>query len=74
LKERGQVLSPTAIREVLKAEGFAALPRRLDEERPGRPRPLIEAVASPYATRRTTDPLTEKGACPVGELNPCFRP
>lgn len=45
LKERGQALSPTAVREVLKAEGFAPLPRRLDEERPDRPRPLIEAVA-----------------------------
>ena len=45
LKERGQALSPTAVREVLKAEGFAALPRRLDEERPDRPRPLVEAVA-----------------------------
>ncbi|MBI2827707.1 MAG: hypothetical protein HYX77_00365, partial [Acidobacteria bacterium] len=45
LKERGQALSPTAVREVLKAEGFAALPRRLDEERPDQPRPLIEAVA-----------------------------
>ena len=45
LKERGQALSPTAVREVLKAEGFAPLPRRLDEERPARLRPLIEAVA-----------------------------
>jgi len=45
LKERGHILSPTAVREVLKAEGFAPLPRRLDEERPDQPRPLIEAVA-----------------------------
>ncbi len=45
LKERGLTLSPTAVREVLKAEGFAALPRRLDEERPDRPQPLTEAVA-----------------------------
>jgi len=45
LTERGLGLSPTAVREVLKAEGFAALPRRLDEDRPDRPRPLIEAVA-----------------------------
>lgn len=45
LKERGQALSPTAVREVLKAEGFAPLPRRLDEERPAQPRPMIEAVA-----------------------------
>lgn len=45
LKERGQALSPTAVREVLKAEGFAPLPRRLDEERPDQPRPLLEATA-----------------------------
>jgi transposase len=45
LKERNCPLSPTAVREVLKAEGFAPLPRRLDEERPDYPRPKIEAVA-----------------------------
>jgi transposase len=45
LKEQKQPLSPTAVREVLKAEGFAALPRRLDEERPNRPRPTVEPVA-----------------------------
>ncbi|HEU0201993.1 MAG TPA: hypothetical protein VFR86_16370 [Burkholderiaceae bacterium] len=45
LKERRLALSPTAVREVLKAEGFAALPRRLDEERPQRPRATVEAVA-----------------------------
>ena len=45
LKERKLPLSPTAVREVLKAEGFAALPRRLDEERPERPQPTVEAVA-----------------------------
>ncbi len=45
LKERGSPLSPTAVREVLKEEGFAPLPRRLDEERPDYPRPTIEPVA-----------------------------
>lgn len=45
LKERNCPLSPTAVREVLKAEGFAPLPRRLDEERPDYPRPTIEPVA-----------------------------
>ena len=39
LQERAMPLSPTAVREVLRAEGFAALPRRLDEERPARPGP-----------------------------------
>jgi transposase len=45
LKERHCPLSPTAVREVLRAEGFAALPRRLDEERPQRPAPTTEPVA-----------------------------
>src|SRR5260221_212373 len=34
LKQQGTPLSATAVREVLAAEGFAPLPRRLDEERP----------------------------------------
>ncbi len=45
LHEQGTNLSPTGVREVLKAEGFAPLPRRLDEERPVRPRPFLEAAA-----------------------------
>src|SRR2546426_7326007 len=45
LKERRCPLSPTGVREVLKAEGFAALPRRLDEERPQQPHPTVEPVA-----------------------------
>jgi transposase len=45
LKERGMPLSPTAVREVLRAEGFAPLPRRLDEERPARVGPTVEPVA-----------------------------
>ena len=46
LKEQGTPLSATAVREVLAAEGFAPLPRRLDEERPGRVGPSAEAVAN----------------------------
>lgn len=46
LKQKKVPLSPTAVRELLKAEGFAALPRRLDEERPQQPRSTIEAVAN----------------------------
>ncbi len=38
LQERGQRLSAVAISQILKEEGFARLPRRGDEERPGRPR------------------------------------
>jgi len=49
LKERGMPLSPTAVREVLRAEGFAALPRRLDEERPARVGPTVEPVADARA-------------------------
>ena len=45
LKERHCPLSPTGVREVLKAEGFAPLPRRLDEERPRLPGPTVEPVA-----------------------------
>jgi transposase len=45
LKEQGNRLSPTAVQEVLKEEGFAPLPRRLDEERPAFPRPTVEPVA-----------------------------
>jgi len=45
LKERKITLSPTAVREVLGEEGFAPLPRRLDEERPAHLRPTVEAVA-----------------------------
>ena len=45
LKASKMALSPTAVREVLRAEGFAALPRRLDEERPGGPAPTPEPVA-----------------------------
>lgn len=45
LKERHCPLSPTAVREVLKAEGFAPLPRRRDDERPSLPKPTVEAVA-----------------------------
>ena len=45
LKEHRCPLSPTAVREVLKEEGFAPLPRRLDEERPDYPHPTIEPVA-----------------------------
>jgi transposase len=45
LKDQNCPLSPTAVREVLKEEGFAPLPRRLDEERPDYPRPTVEPVA-----------------------------
>ena len=46
LKERKLPLSPSGVRKILEAEGFAPLPRRLDEERPDRVRPSVEAVAN----------------------------
>jgi len=45
LKQEKLPLSPTAVGEVLKAEGFAPLPRRLDEERPDRPRAVVQPIA-----------------------------
>jgi transposase len=36
LREADMSLSPTAVREVLKEEGFAPLPRRADDERAAR--------------------------------------
>ena len=45
LKEQGTPLGTTAVREILAAEGFAPLPRRLDEERPVGVAPTTEAVA-----------------------------
>jgi transposase len=45
LKDGGIRLSPTAVRQILHEEGFAPLPRRLDEERSEYPRPTIEPVA-----------------------------
>jgi hypothetical protein len=45
LKEHGTPLSPTAVREVLREEGFAPLPRRGDDERLERVGPTAEPVA-----------------------------
>ncbi len=43
--ERGQKVTPAAIRDILREEGFAPLPRRLDEERPERLGPAVQPVA-----------------------------
>lgn len=45
LATEGHKVSPVSISVVLKEEGFARLPRRPDEERPGGPRPIKAAVA-----------------------------
>lgn len=45
LHQEGQPLSPVAVSQLLKAEGFARLPRRLDEERPPGSHPTTAEVA-----------------------------
>lgn len=45
LRDEGESLSPAAVAVLLQAEGFARLPRRLDEERPPGSRPTTAAVA-----------------------------
>lgn len=45
LDTREQKISPVAISNILKEEGFARLPRRREEERPRSPRPVAAAVA-----------------------------
>jgi len=61
LKERKMPLSPSGVRKVLHAEGFAPLPRRLDEERPERVRPSVEAVANVHSF--STAPRTFTTRC-----------
>jgi hypothetical protein len=43
--ERGEMVTTAAIRDILREDGFAPLPRRLDEERPARPGPAVQPVA-----------------------------
>jgi hypothetical protein len=45
LAEKGHPLSAAAIGQILKAEGFARLPRRADDERPSHPHPDPAPVA-----------------------------
>jgi len=45
LAREGESLSPAAVAAILKREGFAKLPRRLDDERPDQPRPVVAEVA-----------------------------
>src|SRR5262249_14390867 len=60
LKEQKIPLSKTAVGEVLKAEGFAPLPRRLGEERPRSPPPTIEPVADVRAFSLTPNRFTTR--------------
>ena len=61
LQQQGKPLSPTAVQEVLRQEGFARLPRRGEEDRPPRPRPTVEAVADVRAFSLT--PRTIRTQC-----------
>jgi hypothetical protein len=45
LHDEGEALSPATVAILLQQEGFARLPRRLDEERPPGTRPTTAAVA-----------------------------
>jgi transposase-like protein len=45
LAREGESLSPAAVATILKEEGFAKLPRRLDDERPDGPRPVRADMA-----------------------------
>jgi hypothetical protein len=45
LAREDESLSPAAVAAILKEEGFAKLPRRLDEERPDHPRPVVGDMA-----------------------------
>jgi hypothetical protein len=45
LATEGESVSPATIAVILKQDGFAKLPRRADDERPDRPRPVIADVA-----------------------------
>ena len=45
LDERGHRVTPAAARDILREEGFAPLPRRLDEERPEGLGPAVQPIA-----------------------------
>jgi hypothetical protein len=45
LAREGKSLSPAAIAAILRDEGFAKLPRRLDDERPNQLRPVVADMA-----------------------------
>jgi len=64
LAREDESLSPAAVATILKEEGFAKLPRRLDEERPDRPRPVVGDVADVLA--RGAGRHTRPGEAPRG--------
>jgi hypothetical protein len=60
LREPGTPLGTTAVREILAAQGFAPLPRRLDGERPIGVGPTREAVADVRSFALSTGEFTTK--------------
>ncbi len=64
LAEEGEALSPPAIWSILSGEGFARLPRRADEERPGRP----GVIKAPVADVRAADLSSRQFRTEVGGL------
>src|SRR4030095_6074590 len=70
LKERHIALSPTAVREILTADGFAPLPRRLDDDRPVRPRATVAPGADPRAFSATPPPPPARSRGPRGSSSP----
>jgi hypothetical protein len=63
LAHDGHPLSPVAIANILKQEGFARLPRRLDDERPPGTRPTIADVADSRALDLQPRQFRTKLAC-----------
>jgi transposase len=61
LAQRGVKLTPAAARDILRQEGFAPLPRRLDEERPDRLGPSVQPVAD--VREFTLEPREFRTAC-----------
>jgi hypothetical protein len=60
LARDGEALSPAAVAVILKEEGFAKLPRRVDDERPERPGPVVAEVADVRCLDLTPRPLRTK--------------
>src|SRR5208282_4698911 len=73
LAREDESLSPAAVAAILKEEGFAKLPRRWDEERPDRPRPVVGDVANvrqPDLVSANLDAVLERSSFPGSKMVP----
>ena len=70
LKQQGTPLGATAVREILAEEGFAPLPRRLDEERAASVGPTTEAVADVRSFTLAPREFTTRVGEPGGRRSP----